>query len=206
MPHGAGRLQFGQSLRAAEPPGTARARGRSGCMPGAGGGHAARSAAALEVPPTCGRSQLFAGFPFQHCHLHVFYYELIPNLLSEKDQTSPFVFVGCFLCLLLSRLTGFEVRLKGKRGSRVRGAQLGEAIAGWKHEAPEPPAPGSPCPGRDPPDAACAAAGRSTPGASALCAHVLFLLSKTLPSALLGRAVLSSPGRGMRNSQRRGPA
>lgn len=65
-------------------------------------------------PPTCGWSQLFSGFSFQHCHLHISHYELIPNLLSEKDQTSPYVFVSCFLCLLLSRYPGFEVRLKGK--------------------------------------------------------------------------------------------
>lgn len=61
----------------------------------------------------CRWSQLFSGFSFQHRHLHIFYYELIPNLLLEKDQTSPYAFVGCFLCLLLSHYPGFEVRLKG---------------------------------------------------------------------------------------------
>ena len=166
-PHRAGRLQFCQSPHAAEPLGTARACGRRGCVPAQAvmevlAGCAACSAAALEVPsaswehepPTRGWSRLFSGFSFQRCHLHIFYYELIPNLLSEKDQTSPYVFVGCSLCLLLSCYPGFEVRLKGKRGSRVWGAHLGEAIAGWKHKTPETPAPRgtvTPCPTRDPP-------------------------------------------------------
>lgn len=67
-------------------------------------GCAAHSAAALRMPRTrthtCGCSQLSSGFSLQHCHSHIFYYELIPNLLLEKDQTSPYVFVGCLLCLL----------------------------------------------------------------------------------------------------------
>lgn len=162
-PHSAGQLYFCQSLQAAEPLGTAWARGRRGCvlaqpamkvLAGCAARSRCRARPGSTNPPRAAAPSSFLALPSKHCRLPIFCYELIPNLLSEKDQTSPYVFVGCFLCLLLSRYPGFEVRLKGKRGPRVRGAQLGEAVAGCKRKTPETPAPHStvtPCPTRDPP-------------------------------------------------------